>query len=707
MSRRVSQKNLAGGTGGVLSRAAGAATRGLLDHVRGTSSRGLRSTRQEPSQPLRNDSIKRRELDFDEELWARGYTMDYSYKLRHMQESEGTTQVSAGDYADVSPEGEEGGEIEALDEGAEGEDDGVEYEEYYRTDKGGTAVDDDSGRDPYSYETGEDDHEYYYGSRPYNDEGTAEAEDEAELADNYEYTAGAEEEEAAEYTYDDYNHGTTEGGYEEKEAEAEGEVWQTEDRVYDETDEEEYGEQADAVENEYAEDEYAEEADADETEYAEDRAEADVGVEAEDDAAAINPLAPYTLPQIAEKVEVKRVPGKGRCLYTKHDLEPGSIIFVETPVLVAIPSLNEELWNVLTELNEEEAFELPPVWHLAALCSLLMLDDDKKKICLDKWVPEPNKAPSDDVMRVLSRANVKVHPQLYERMLMVWRYNSFGHHTEQHGLVLYNRISMMAHSCRASACWHYGEADAFILRARVKLQAGDELTISYIGDDDLFKSTNVRREKVHGWLFTCQCIRCAAPVDSARGFRCPLCGTGAMFFKTDDGVTTSSACTICQAFPSDETIQEYLDFEQAYVDRLSETDKSDMQDAELVYNQATRVFSQHWVLYQLNTILFEGYRDAGNYEAAAIHQTERIKYVSQVMPLASYTLAWLYEEMGDVMTNQADEAGTQVSNHRLNIISRHFEDAYNLLYILCGEEHDYTVAALTKKTSCDARVTEA
>ncbi|PFH34910.1 apical complex lysine methyltransferase [Besnoitia besnoiti] len=674
MSRRVSQKYSTGGLVG---------TRNLLDHVRGMATRA-RNARA----PLEHtDSLKRRELDFDEESWARGATLDYSpYKLHRMQESEGTTQVSGDDYGEASPEGEEAGEIEVLDETGEDEGYANEYDDYYRAEDAAEDRDEhaEAADEGYAYDGAEGEEEYYYDDTYHHGQEGEEGEQEEEAG-----AAEEAEEDGGEYAYEEY-------GYEGEGADAEAaEADWNEGEAYEEAEVE-------------AEDEYAEEeAEAGEEEY-EEAAEEDVyeGEEGqvEEVATPANPLAPYTLPQIAAKVQVKHVPGKGRCLYTKHDLEPGSIIFVETPVLVAIPSLDEELWALLSELNEEEAFELPPVWHLAAICSLTMLDDEKKNICLDKWVPDPDRPPSDDVIRVMKRAGLDIHPQLYERMLMVWRYNSFGHHTEQHGLVLYNRISMMAHSCRASACWHYGEDDAFILRARVKLQAGDELTISYIGDDDLFKSTNVRRDKVYGWLFTCQCIRCSAPVDSARGFRCPLCGTGAMFFKTDDGVTTSSACTICQAFPTQETIQEYLEFEQAYVDRLAETDKSDMPDAELVYNQATRVFAQHWVLYQLHTILFEGYRDAGNHESAAFHQMERIKYVWQVMPLASYTLAWLYEEMGDTMLNQAEASSQVVPAHKLNVISRHFEDAYNLLYILCGEDHDYTVAAGTKKTACEERL---
>ncbi|KAL8437412.1 hypothetical protein ACSSS7_001007 [Eimeria intestinalis] len=427
----------------------------------------------------------------------------------------------------------------------------------------------------------------------------------------------------------------------------------------------------------------------------EEAAEEQVGeAEAEaDDQTASLPLVPYSLAQIAKRVRVRHVEGKGRCLYTRSSLVPGEVIFVEKPVLVAVPSLNPELWDLLTTLNEEAAFDLPPIWHLAALSSLTSLGEEGFKICMDKWVPETYREPSEDVLRVCSYIEGEIDPHMYERMLLVWRYNSFGHHSEAQGLVLYNRISMMAHSCKATACWHYGEDDAFVLRARVALQEGDEITISYIGDDELFKSTNVRREKVQGWLFTCQCARCAT------------CGTGSMFFKTDDEVTTSSPCTLCGTVPSEDTINEYVTFETAYAERLTETSKNDMPDAETVYEQATRVFTRHWILFQLDTILFEGYRAAGDYEAAYVHQMHRLNYVTEVLPLASYSLAWLYEEMGDVLWSRIQAKGKPYADSRLRMAGRHFEDAYNLLYILCGPDHEYTSAAASKRNKVDELTT--
>ena len=171
------------------------------------------------------------------------------------------------------------------------------------------------------------------------------------------------------------------------------------------------------------------------------------------------------------------------------------MVFVESPMLTSTPDLDPETWSVLNKVHEEQNMELPPVWHLAAIYTLKDLSKEIIDICMDKWVPSELLEVCDDVKRshaALSEATkAKVDINDYQRVLMAWRYNSFGHHTESDGLVMYNRISMMSHSCRSTCCWHYGENDTFILRARINIEVGDELSISYIGDDDLLQKNIV------------------------------------------------------------------------------------------------------------------------------------------------------------------------------------------------------------------------
>ncbi|CDJ65698.1 hypothetical protein, conserved [Eimeria necatrix] len=108
----------------------------------------------------------------------------------------------------------------------------------------------------------------------------------------------------------------------------------------------------------------------------------------------------------------------------------------------------------------------------------------------------------------------------------------------------------------------------------------------------------------------------------------------------------------------------------------------------------------------LDTILFEGYRACGDYEAAYTHQLRRLEYVNAVMPVASYSLAWLHEELGDVLVSRQQQRSS-CRDSRLRLAGRHFEDAYNLLHILCGPAHEYTAAAAAKRNQVDEMLPDA
>ncbi|ETW60984.1 hypothetical protein PFMC_03214 [Plasmodium falciparum CAMP/Malaysia] len=428
----------------------------------------------------------------------------------------------------------------------------------------------------------------------------------------------------------------------------------------------------------------------------------------------------YTIEEIDNDVEIFNVKGKGRCMFTKKKLDPGSVIFVENPILIVTPNLNEQLWTYLNKLNDEQNFELPLKWHYAALCSITMLNDFNYKACLDKWVPEPDKEPDNDIYNVLDKVcektsfvngnkyyyykNKLIDPKIYSRIIQVWHYNAFGHHTDNEGLVLYNRISMLAHSCISTACWHYGENDSFVLRARINLNPGDEITISYLGDDDLYKSSNIRREKLTNWLFVCMCSRCTHPVDNCRGFRCSSCGIGTFFIKSEyhDDIPIISKCNVCLCEITESAAYEYIEYENSYIERLQETDKNDLSDALAVFVQADKIFTQHWIMFQLYTILFEGYRDTSQWEKAIYYQMQRIKYAIDVIPRANYVLAWLYEELGEIHANSistdilSTENDFTITFEEKKRICSHFLKSIHLLEILCGYSHDYLRDSLNK-----------
>ena len=145
-----------------------------------------------------------------------------------------------------------------------------------------------------------------------------------------------------------------------------------------------------------------------------------------------------------------------RCLFTKRSVSSGDVIFIEKPTLIAVPSKNQSLWDELKALCDKEMFSLgTTTFHYASLLSVFSLGDTELTIIRDKFVPDDAEDADGiaEAARILKGVTLpetfpnsvqELTPKLLQSLVNAWRYNSFGHHTED-GLVLYNRISMCAH----------------------------------------------------------------------------------------------------------------------------------------------------------------------------------------------------------------------------------------------------------------------
>lgn len=430
--------------------------------------------------------------------------------------------------------------------------------------------------------------------------------------------------------------------------------------------------------------------------------------------------AAWNTTRIDRLASVRLTKEKGRCLFTNEACEPGQVVFVERPTLVALPALSPKLWEHLQKLHEAQPLNLGTVtFHFAALMSHLQLDNASIEVILDKYVPEPDEEPGDDVIRILqSLADMPdlldrpIEPRRLQRLVSAWRYNSFGHHKED-GLVLYNRISMCAHSCDPTCCWSYGDDDAFVLRARVALNRDDELTISYLQDEDLLKSSMVRQGKLQNWRFTCACTRCCLRVDAGRGFRCRRCRIGILYYasalRRDDNAPGEERahdtpcakvppppspakdglerCRVCSSAPSEQDTKTLLHLEEEYVTRVENLDKADVSDVETVYQAAIDIFERHWILYVMDTMLWEAYREK-NLPDAIEHQRRRVEFHEHYYCRPTFILAWCHEELGDCLQNQLA--------HRKWQYVQEYQRAYQMLTILCGTNHQYTSSPYNK-----------
>lgn len=382
-------------------------------------------------------------------------------------------------------------------------------------------------------------------------------------------------------------------------------------------------------------------------------------------------------------------------------------------MLVSRPAVNEPLFASITKVLGAVTFttDLPAVWHYAALLSLTCDDPSRRERILDKWVPTSQiDEHLQDATRVLAelcndssipsplRSQISlIDPREYVHVILAWRYNSFGHHTETDALCMYDTTSSMAHSCSPSAVWHFGSEDAFCLRARVSLQPGDEITISYLGDEDLLRSIPERRKRTQGWLFSCRCYRCLSPIDYSRGFRCPTCFIGAIYMHPKNVPVGPCAC--CNTVIPTDTLSRYLDLETSYITRLQQTDQTDLEDITSVLSDAQNLFHEnHWIIYSLETWICECLKKSKTSDTSKriLLLTNRLHFLMQTFPVANYTTAWILEELGDCYADL-----------RLYFeAAQKYSASYWYMQILCGSQHPFSESISAKWAAIEDDKTE-
>eukprot|EP00933_Yihiella_yeosuensis_P045152 TRINITY_DN40477_c0_g1_i1.p1 TRINITY_DN40477_c0_g1~~TRINITY_DN40477_c0_g1_i1.p1 ORF type:complete len:357 (-),score=91.22 TRINITY_DN40477_c0_g1_i1:140-1210(-) len=118
------------------------------------------------------------------------------------------------------------------------------------------------------------------------------------------------------------------------------------------------------------------------------------------------------------------------------------------------------------------------------------------------------------------------------------------------GKAVYATASKANHSCHPNAAFRIEHLPLRELRlvALRDIQAGEEVLVSYLQEEDLLKPRRRRRKQLRNWGFTCCCRRCLGS-DDVRTFLCPQCGVGGLqpVTKSDGKSETWLPCSFCGA----------------------------------------------------------------------------------------------------------------------------------------------------------------
>jgi len=112
------------------------------------------------------------------------------------------------------------------------------------------------------------------------------------------------------------------------------------------------------------------------------------------------------------------------------------------------------------------------------------------------------------------------------------------------GRGVYKTTCRANHSCEPNACFSIQNDGRMRYYALRDIQAGEEITASYLGEGDLLRPAGRRNKLLAHWGFRCRCPRCQGADDTC-GFTCHACKSGSIYpdLRTGDW----SACSECGA----------------------------------------------------------------------------------------------------------------------------------------------------------------
>jgi len=217
--------------------------------------------------------------------------------------------------------------------------------------------------------------------------------------------------------------------------------------------------------------------------------------------------------------------GRGLCLLTASDAQPGEVLLHEAEPLYAEPS---------------------DATSASAATALLALAPETRKMMqqLSHKVPLP-----ESVERDISTAAGGCEEAA--TLLRVTAVNGIS--LPGNGTGVYATASRANHSCQPSAAFRVENDNSLCLVAIRPLSAGEQVTVSYLTEHMLLRPHAERQHDLQRWGFRCTCQRCSV-ADDTRSFCCPSCGLGRVAPAAEDA-SSWTACNCCGASPEAEVFE--------------------------------------------------------------------------------------------------------------------------------------------------------
>jgi hypothetical protein len=153
-------------------------------------------------------------------------------------------------------------------------------------------------------------------------------------------------------------------------------------------------------------------------------------------------------------------------------------------------------------------------------------------------------------------------------------------------------------------------------------------------------------------------------------------------------------CDPCGFRLVEETREMYREYESGYFDKFKSIEEiKNLNEISQFQSDALTLFSRdsNWIVHRLNCLLAEGHKNSPGSEIDRIYYlNKKLNYFDRISKLATYSLAWTYEDLGDVYS--------ALGHGRIAV--DWYERSYWVFRILCGDDHPFSEGLLSKWQGC-------
>lgn len=267
---------------------------------------------------------------------------------------------------------------------------------------------------------------------------------------------------------------------------------------------------------------------------------------------------------------------KGRILISKTQIAAATVAWQQVASFSSKPACENAAYETLSAFCVQEKCTAAKPFLWAALCSLTSAQIEHSRFArelspLTITAEEQylllllrginNDSPQKCTKRIVDLFQLSVSPDLLQKLSNRWSTNCFEE-VEPQAYVIMWLPSFLNHSCLPNLRLSRSDAGIHSFVALRDINAGEELTLSYIDDMELQDCISLRKSiflRRRG--FECLCCLCVAPKDPTRRVVCGMQCAGDIFCPR----RSTQPPLLHDAFQNSENQQfSYLDWKGAY-----------------------------------------------------------------------------------------------------------------------------------------------